>query len=253
MKALGILLIIVGFLFSLSGIGSLIGVPLIIGGIVSFFYPIFSAAILVGLVIGHEAGAQTNEGYFFAIAITAAILIPLKHFVFDKLGENDPLVSFLSEPKKDTPEIQTTSVKEVFSQDDEGKIWETAFNEANDESKRVPSIWAKAFAESLGDEKKAAAIYIKLRVENLNTQIVIAPTDIHKSPESLLTNNQYQFKKIDGFDCFFFPNGQCSVKDGEAHVLFNNSENLHNSIRNYGYTGMHDSRGQLRTIRNLSI
>jgi hypothetical protein len=251
MKALGILLIIVGFLFSLSGIGALIGIPLIIGGIVSFFYPIFAAVVLVGMVFGYEAGAQTSGGYVFAILVASVIILPLKHFVFDKLENEDPLKSLIF-GKTDTPKENSENNPQLASATSENNdFWEIALNEVNDENSRIPSIWARAFAESLGDEKKSAAIYIKLRVEGLNSQNNTQAINSQQSAEVFLAESHYKFIKLEGFDCFVFPNGQCAVKEGDVYVLFNNLENLNNSIRNYGYTGMHDSKGRLRVL-NIS-
>jgi hypothetical protein len=244
MKAIGVLLIIIGFLFSLSGIGALIGIPLIVGGIISFFYPIFSAVVILGLVFGAHGGATTAAGYYLAIAIAALILLPLKHFVFDKLNENDPIKTFFDTSNKNVESIKASKKETVISTETDDKLWELAFNEANDESKRIPSIWARAFAESLGDEKKAVAVYIKLRVESTKYEDELQ----NNLAEKYLSNSEYKYEKLDGFDCFFFPNGECAVKDGKQYAIYDSRDSLMNSLRSYGYTNMHDPRGLVRTI-----
>ena len=57
-KFIGFLCIIFGFLASLSGIGIIIGIPLIIIGAIFFFFPKVSLVLLVLLFIAYKFGGS---------------------------------------------------------------------------------------------------------------------------------------------------------------------------------------------------
>jgi hypothetical protein len=72
-QGLGAFLIIIGILFGISGIGSIIGIPLIIVGLVMFFAPNFTFIAIIAYLISLQLGTTSLTEFIF-IFITISLV-----------------------------------------------------------------------------------------------------------------------------------------------------------------------------------
>ena len=82
MRALGAILIILGFLISLTGLGAILGVPMIVIGVVALIEPRFMYIGLLSGVIAYEMSAK-NSSQFLTIFISVCVVILVIHLAIE--------------------------------------------------------------------------------------------------------------------------------------------------------------------------
>jgi len=82
MRALGAILIILGFLISLSGLGAILGVPMIVIGVVALIEPRFMYIGLLSGVIAYEMSAK-NASQFLTIFVSVCVAILVIHLAIE--------------------------------------------------------------------------------------------------------------------------------------------------------------------------
>lgn len=91
MQAIGAILAIIGFLISLTGLGVVIGVPMIIIGIVALVAPRFAYIAVISGIAAYELGAKNSSQYMTIFIVVSIVLllihIALEHSVWKK-GHN---------------------------------------------------------------------------------------------------------------------------------------------------------------------
>ena len=78
MQVIGAIMAVIGFLISLTGIGFLLGFPMIIIGLVALIAPKFSYLALISAVISYEIGVK-SMGQYLTVCLTLLIILILIH------------------------------------------------------------------------------------------------------------------------------------------------------------------------------
>jgi hypothetical protein len=91
MQAIGAILAIIGFLISLTGLGVVIGVPMIIIGIIALVAPRFAYIAVISGIAAYELGAKNSSQYMTIFIVVSVVIllihIALEHWVWKK-GHN---------------------------------------------------------------------------------------------------------------------------------------------------------------------
>ena len=74
MQAVGIILTILGFLTSLSGIGALVGIPMIIVGVVCMTAPEFSFVIILSALLANSFAPKGADNFWTFFCVVSVIL-----------------------------------------------------------------------------------------------------------------------------------------------------------------------------------
>ena len=88
MRVLGAILTILGFLISLSGLGAILGVPMIVIGVTVLLSPAFSISVILAAIVsfmygGNNISHENVNNYFFVFSILVLIFWLLQYLIIN--------------------------------------------------------------------------------------------------------------------------------------------------------------------------